>query len=159
MQRRTLALALAATGLLMSTGPIYAQAGGATPAAPADSAHRMRYDPVGKLLSQRAELKLSDDQAKRLEAIRAKSLARTQGRSEEVRQHREARSKFRASMDSTRAEVMAVLTPEQETKVAAMRQQARAEWREKHGGKHGHRHEHGGHDDHRSDTKRDSVPQ
>ena len=89
MQRRTLALALAAAGLLMSTAPAYAQAGGATTPAPADSGRRMMYDPVARLLSQRSELKLTDDQAKRLEAIRAKYLARSEGRSDDIRKHRE----------------------------------------------------------------------
>ncbi len=159
MQRRTLALALAAAGLLMSSAPAFAQAGGATPSAPADSGHRAMHDPVGRLLAQRAELKITDDQAKRLEAIRSKYLARSQSRSEDMRRNREARSKLRASMDSTRTEVMAVLTPEQQTKVAEMRKQAREDWREKHGGKHGHRHGHDDDDDdHHGGMAKDSVP-
>ncbi len=159
MQRRTLALALAAAGLLMSGSPAFAQAGGATPAAPADSGHRVMYDPVGRLLSQRAELKITDDQAKRLEAIRARYLASSQSRFEDMRRNREARSKFRSSMDSTRTEVMAVLTPEQQTKVAEMRKKARDDWREKHGGKRGHRHEHEADDhDHHGGMAKDSVP-
>ena len=159
MQRRTLTLALAAAGLLMSSAPAFAQAGGANPPAAADSGHRTMYDPVGRLLEQRAELKITDDQAKRLEAIRTKYLARSQSRSEDVRRNREAHSKFRASMDSTRTEVMAVLTPEQQTRVTEMRKQARHDWREKHGGKRGHHHEHDGDDhDHHSGMAKDSVP-
>ena len=44
-------------------------------------------------------------------------------------------------MDSTRTEVMAVLTPEQQKQVEVMREKARKEWRD---GRHGRRH-HGGH--------------
>ena len=88
------------------------------------------YDPVGRLLAQRAELKITDDQAQRLEAIRTKYLARSRSRSEDVQRNREARSKFRASMDSTRTEVMAVLTPEQQQKLTKLEEEFNARQRE-----------------------------
>jgi Spy/CpxP family protein refolding chaperone len=48
-------------------------------------------------------------------------------------------------MDSTRTEVMAVLTPEQQKQLGEMRKQWRSEWRDgRHKGRHGERH---GHDD------------
>ena len=53
---------------------------------------------------------------------------------------------------------MAVLTPEQQTKVAEMRKQRRDEWRKEHGGRHGHRHERDSTDDHHSGMTRDSIP-
>jgi Spy/CpxP family protein refolding chaperone len=137
MQRQHfLALALAAAGLLTFNSPAKAQTGDQPPtSATADSGHRM-LDPVGRLLEKRSELKITDDQASRLEAIRAK-----------------ARSALRASMDSTRTEVMAVLTPEQHKQVAEMRKQWRGEWRDgRHKGRHGERHGHD-HDDDDDDSK------
>ena len=71
-RQRFLALALVAAGFMAYTAPAVAQAGEQPPArAGADSGRRM-FDPVGRLLAQRSELKLTDEQAKRLEAIRAK---------------------------------------------------------------------------------------
>jgi Spy/CpxP family protein refolding chaperone len=103
-------------------------------------------DPVGRLLEHRNELKLTDEQASRLEAIRAEYLDKHRGRMEQLRRDREARAALRASMDSTRTEVMAVLTPEQQKQVEVMREKARKEWRHgSHGGRHGGGH---GHDDH-----------
>jgi Spy/CpxP family protein refolding chaperone len=148
MQRqRLLALALAAAGLLAYHTPATAQAGGQPPAsAGADSGRRM-FDPVGRLLEQRNELKLTDEQASRLEAIRSQYLEKTRPQMEELRRDREKRAAFRAGMDSTRTEVMAVLTPEQQKQVGEMRKKWRSEWRDgKHGGRHGGRHGHD-HDD------------
>ncbi len=142
MQRQRLpALALAAAALLTYNSPAQAQTGDQPPAgAGADSGRRM-FDPVGRLLEKRSELRITDDQASRLEAIRAKYLEKNQGRMEELRRDREARSAMRAGMDSTRTEVMAVLTPEQQRQVGEMRKQWRSEWREgKHGGRHQGRH-------------------
>jgi Spy/CpxP family protein refolding chaperone len=144
MQRQHfLALALAAAGLLTFNSPAKAQTGDQPPtSATADSGHRM-LDPVGRLLEKRSELKITDDQASRLEAIRAKYLERNRGQIEELRRDREARSALRAGMDSTRTEVMAVLTPEQQKQVGEMRKQ----WRDgRHRGGHGERHGHH-HDD------------
>jgi Spy/CpxP family protein refolding chaperone len=102
------------------------------------------YDPVGRLLAQRSELKLTDEQATRLEAIRSQYLERNRGQVEQLRRDRQARAAFRARMDSTRTEVMAVLTPEQEKKLEAMRREGRKEWRDgKHGDRHVGRHGHG----------------
>ena len=133
MQRqRLLALALSAAGLLAYTTPATAQTGDHPPTrAEADSGHR-KFDPVGRLLERRSELKLTDEQASRLEAIRAKYLEKNQPRIEELRRDREKRSALRASMDSTRTEVMAVLTPEQQKQVEEMRKKGRRE--------HGRRH-------------------
>jgi Spy/CpxP family protein refolding chaperone len=61
---------------------------------------------------------------------------------EELRRDREKRAAFRASMDSTRTEMMAVLTPEQQKQVAEMRKQ----WRREHGRRHSHEHGHDGDD-------------
>jgi Spy/CpxP family protein refolding chaperone len=144
MQRqRLLALALAAAGLLAYHTPATAQAGGQPPAsAGADSGRRM-FDPVGRLLDQRSELKITDDQASRLEAIRSKYLKQHQPQMEELRRDREKRAAFRASMDSTRTEVLAVLTPEQQKQVGEMRKQWRREWRDgRHKGRHGEQHGH-----------------
>jgi len=135
MQRqRLLALALSAAGLLAYTTPATAQTGDQPPArAEADSGHR-KFDPVGRLLERRSELKLTDEQASRLEAIRAKYLEKNQPRIEELRRDHEKRAALRASMDSTRTEVMAVLTPEQQKQVGEMRKKRRGE----HGRRHGH---------------------
>jgi len=144
MQRqRFLALVLAAAGLAAYTTPAVAQAGDQPPArAGADSGRRM-FDPVGRLLAQRSELKITDEQATRLEAIRAKYLEQNRARAEELRRDRAARAALRASMDSARTEVMAVLTPEQQQQIAEMRKHRRREWREgKRGGRHGHDHGH-----------------
>jgi Spy/CpxP family protein refolding chaperone len=144
MQRqRLLALALSAAGLLAYTTPATAQTEDKPPAHPgADSGRRM-FDPVGRLLEKRSELKLTDEQASRLEAIRARYLE-NQPRMEELRRDREKRAALRAGMDSTRTEVMAVLTPEQQKQVEEMRKQWRSDWLDgRHKGRHG---EHRGHD-------------
>jgi Spy/CpxP family protein refolding chaperone len=153
MQRQNfLVLALAAAALLTFDSPANAQTGDPPTPAAADSGRRM-FDPVGRLLEKRSELKITDDQASRLEAIRAKYLERNRGQMEKLRRDREARSALRASMDSTRTEVMAVLTPEQQKQVAEMRKQWRGEWRDgRHKGRHGERHGHD-HDDDDDDSK------
>lgn len=155
MQRqRLLALALAAAGLLAYHTPVAAQAGGQPPASTgADSGRRM-FDPVGRLLEQRSELKITDEQASRLEAIRARYLEKNQPEMEQLRRDREKRAAFRAGMDSTRTEVMAVLTPEQQKQVGEMRKKWRSEWRDgRHKGGHGERHGHDDDDD--DDSKAD----
>lgn len=143
MQRpRLLAFALAAAGLVANTAPAAAQAGGGPPAA-ADSGHRM-LDPVSRLLGQRDELKITDEQATRLEAIRTRYLETHQGQLEDLRRDREKRAAFRAGMDSLRTEVLAVLTPEQQKQVGEMRKKWRREqWGGKHGGRPGEHHRHG----------------
>jgi Spy/CpxP family protein refolding chaperone len=156
MQRQHfLALALAAAGLLTAHSPAKAQTGEQPPPpAPADSGRRM-FDPVGRLLEKRSELKLTDEQASRLEAIRVKYLEKQRPQMEELRRDREKRAALRASMDSTRTEIMAVLTPEQQKQVAEMRKEWRKEWRDgKHRGGHGGRHGRDHHDD--DDTKGDT---
>ena len=66
-----------------------------------------------------------------------------------MRRSHEARSALRAGMDSARAEIAGVLTPEQEKQVEAMREEWRREWKDAyrgrhHGGSHGkHEHEDG----------------
>lgn len=146
MHRNSLLAITLAAGLVVAS-PAAAQTASPNPPA-ADSGRRTMRDPVTRLLEQREQLKLTDDQARRLEAIRAKYQEKHQGRMEEMRRNREARSAFRASMDSARAEVTAVLTPEQQKQVEAMREQWRREWRDgrkgrqRHGGEHGkHPHE------------------
>ena len=141
MQRQYfLALALAAAGLPTFDSPAKAQSGDQTPApAAADSGRRM-FDPVGRLLEKRSKLKITDEQASRLEAIRKEYLEKHQPQMEELRRDREKRAALRAAMDSTRTEAMAVLTPEQQKQVAEMRKQWRKEWRHgKHGKRHGQR--------------------
>lgn len=137
MQRqRLLTLALVAAGLLAYPSPATAQSGDQPPArAGADSGRRM-FDPVGRLLERRDELKITDEQATRLAAIRARYLEQHQPQIEELRRNREKRAALRAGLDSARTEVMAVLTPEQQKQVAEMRKQ----WRKEYG--RGHRHEH-----------------
>jgi Spy/CpxP family protein refolding chaperone len=155
MQRQHfLALALAAAGLMTIDSPANAQTGDRPPtSAAADSGRRM-LDPVGRILEKRSELKITDDQASRLEAIRTKYLERNRGQMEQLRRDREARSALRASMDSTRTEVLAVLTPEQQKQVEEMRKQWRNEWRDgRHKGRHGERH---GPDHHDDDDHEDS---
>ena len=112
------------------------------------------FDPVGRLLAQRNELKITDEQATRLEALRKSYLEKNRTSMEKLREERAARAAFHARMDSTRAEVMAVLTPEQRKQVDEMRKQWRSGWRD---GKHGDRHREGhrdghGHDDHDNDS-------
>jgi Spy/CpxP family protein refolding chaperone len=152
MQRQHfLALALTAAGLLTFHSPAKAQTSDQPPTpAAADSGRRM-FDPVGRLLEKRTELKITDDQASRLEAIRAKYLEKSQPRLDELRRDRDARSALRASMDSSRTEVMAVLTPEQQKQVEEMRKEWRSEWRDgRRKGGHGERHGHD-HDDDKDD--------
>ena len=151
MQRqRLLAFALAAAGLLASTTPATAQAGGQTPSGTrADSGRRM-FDPVGRLLERRNDLKITDEQATRLEEFRAKYLAKNQPRLEKLRRDREEHAAFRAGLDSNRTEVMAVLTPEQQKQVGEMRKEMRKKWRREHGRRHG-----GKHDDHDDDDDDD----
>ena len=143
MQRQHfLALALAAAGLLTFDSPAKAQTSDQPTPAAADSGRHM-FDPVGRLLEKRSELKITDDQASRLEAIRKKYLEKQQPQMEELRRDRDKRAAFRASMDSTRAEVMAVLTPEQQKQVGEMRKEWRsARWGGKHGGRPGEHHGH-----------------
>ena len=152
MQRQYLLTLALAAGLLTFHSPAKAQTTDQSPTpAAADSGRRM-FDPVGRLLEKRSELKITADQASRLEAIRTKYLEKNQPRLDELRRDREARSAFRASMDSTRTEVMAVLTPEQQKQVEEMRKEWRSEWRDgRHKGGHGERH---GHD--RDDDKDDN---
>jgi Spy/CpxP family protein refolding chaperone len=151
MQRpKSLALALAAASLLAYTSTALAQTGSPTPPTVAADSGRRTFDPVGRLLTQRDSLKLTDDQAKRLEAIRAKYLAKHQGQVEELRRDRAKRDAFRASMDSTRTEVMAVLTPEQQKQVSEMRKKMWKDHRDRH--RHGEGHgRHDGKDDHHED--------
>jgi Spy/CpxP family protein refolding chaperone len=93
-------------------------------------------DPIGRLLERREQLALTDEQARQLEAIRSKYQEKHRGHMEQLRRDREARSAFRASMDSARAEIAAVLTPEQEKQVEAMRKEWRREWRKGHHRRH-----------------------
>jgi Spy/CpxP family protein refolding chaperone len=140
-QQHFLALALAAAGLLTFDSPAKAQTTDQPPTPAAADSSRRLFDPVGRLLEKRSELEITDDQATRLEAIRAKYLEKNQPRLDQLRRDREARSAFHASMDSTRREVMAVLTPEQQKQVEEMRKQWRREqWGGKHGGRHAERH-------------------
>ena len=141
-RQRYLPLALVA-GLMTVATPVLAQTETAPKsAAPSDSGRRM-MDPISRMLEQREQLKLTDDQVGRLEEIRAKYQGKYKDQLEQMRRSREARSALRAGMDSARAEVAAVLTPEQEKQVDAMREQWRRQWREGHRGRH-----HGRHDDH-----------
>jgi Spy/CpxP family protein refolding chaperone len=153
MQRQHfLALALAAAGLLTFHSPAKAQTSDQPTPAAADSGLRM-FDPVGRLLEKRSELKITDEQASCLEAIRTKYLEKHRPQMEELRRDRDKRAAFRAGMDSTRTEVMAVLTPEQQKQVGEMRKQWRSEWRDgRHKGRHGERH---GHDHDDDDSKAD----
>jgi Spy/CpxP family protein refolding chaperone len=140
MQRqRLLAFALAAVGLLAYDTPAMAQAGGQPPASTGADSGRRTFDPVGRLLEQRNELKITDEQASRLEEIRARYLEKNRPDMEKLRRDREKRAAFRAGMDSTRTEVMAVLTPEQQKQVGEMRKKGRDGRRE---GRHKHRHDH-----------------
>jgi Spy/CpxP family protein refolding chaperone len=150
MQRsRFLALILLLTGLSASSSTAMVQTGAPAPATAPDSGRRT-LDPVGRLLEKRDELKLTDTQAARLEAIRAKYLEKHQAHIEDLRRSREARAALRAGMDSTRTEVMAVLTPEQQKQVGAMRKKWWKEHaRHHHGERHGERD--GKHDDHEDD--------
>ena len=146
MHRPTL-LALALAALAALATPAVAQANPETKqsVAAADSARRP-MDPISHMLEQREQLKLSGDQVRRLEQIRTKYQEKYKGHLEEMRRSHEARSALRAGMDSARAEVAAVLTPEQEKQVEAMREEWRREWkdghRRYHGGEHGKHHDH-----------------
>jgi Spy/CpxP family protein refolding chaperone len=107
-------------------------------------------DPISHMLEQREQLKLTDDQVRQLEQIRTKYQEKYKGHLEEMRRSHEARSALRAGMDSARAEVAAVLTPEQEKQVEAMREEWRREWKDAHRAHHGG--EHGKHHDHEEGT-------
>jgi len=145
MQRQHFLALAVAVGILGYGAPAAAQSDDRPAPGVADSGRRM-LDPVGRLLEHRSELKLTDEQTSRLEAIRAEYLDKHHGRMEQLRRDRAARTALRASMDSTRTEVMAVLTPEQQKQVEVMREKARKDWRD---GRHGARHRGGhGHDDH-----------
>jgi len=147
MHRPTL-LALALAALVT---PAVAQANPETKqsVAAADSARRP-MDPISHMLEQREQLKLTDDQVRQLEQIRTKYQEKYKGHLEEMRRSHEARSALRAGMDSARAEVAAVLTPEQEKQVEAMREEWRREWKDAHRAHHGG--EHGKHHDHEEGT-------
>ena len=157
MQRqRFLALALAAAGLVACDSSAAAQAGSQPPASAADSGGHM-MDPVSRLLAQREQLQLTNEQTRQLEAIRSKYQEKHRERVEQLRRDREARSALRASMDSARAEIVAVLTREQEKQVEEMRKQWRSDWRDRHKGHHwrqgdhGHRGDHGSPGEHERD--------
>jgi Spy/CpxP family protein refolding chaperone len=150
-RRKYLALALAA-GLMAAATPALAQTGTTPkPSAPTDSGRRM-MDPISRMLEQREQLKLTDDQVGRLEQIRARYQEKYQAHLEQMRRSREARSALRAGMDSARTEVAAVLTPEQEKQAEAMREQWRREWKEAHRGRH-HGGSHGKHEHEDGDSK------
>jgi Spy/CpxP family protein refolding chaperone len=144
---RLLALTLAA-GLVAAARSASAQTDqDSKPPLAADSARHMT-DPISRMLEQRQQLKLTDDQVGRLEQVRTKYQEKNKARMEQLRRDRATWSALRASMDSARAEVAAVLTPEQEKQVEAMREQWRREWREGHRGRHG---PHGRHHEHDED--------
>jgi hypothetical protein len=148
---RYLALALVAGSLAAAT-PARAQTGTAPkPPAPADSGGRM-MDPISRMLEQRQQLRLSDDQVARLQQIRTKYQAKYRDHLEQMRRSREARAALRAGMDSARAEVATVLTTEQEQQAEAMREQWRREWKDAHRG----RHHGGGHGKHHDSEDGDS---
>ena len=147
-RQKCLALALVA-GLMGGAMPALAQTG-TPPSAPADSGRRMK-DPISRMLEQRDQLKLTDDQVQQLEQIRTKYQEKYQDRLEQIRRSREARSALRAGMDSARAEIAGVLTPEQEKQAEAMREQWRREWKNAHRGRHHGRH--GKHEHEDGDSK------
>jgi Spy/CpxP family protein refolding chaperone len=149
MQRqRLLALALAVAGVAAFSSPAPAQQPGSPPAQARPDSGRRMFDPIGRLLARRSELAITDEQARRLEAIRGKYLEKNRPLLDQLRREhaardsarradsksRESRRALRASMDSARTEVMAILTPEQRTKVEELRKEWRAERR---GGRHG----------------------
>ena len=144
-----LAFALAA-GLLVTATPASGQTS-TTPkaSAQADSGRGM-MDPISRMLAQREQLKLTDDQVHRLEQIRTKYQGKYKAQIEQMRRSREARSALRAGMDSARAEIAGVLTPEQEKQVEAMREEWRREWKDAHRARHGAKHEK--HHDHHEST-------
>ena len=145
-------LALAMVAGLMAATPAPAQTGAPPKSpAPADSSRRMK-DPISRMLEQRDQLKLTDDQVRQLEQIQTKYQEKYKGQLEQMRRSREARSALRAGMDSARAEIAGVLTPEQEKQVEAMREQWRREWKDAHRGRH-HGPEHGKHHDHDDESK------
>jgi Spy/CpxP family protein refolding chaperone len=146
---KLLALTLAAALAALAT-PALAQTDQETKPPVAADSGRHRMDPISRLLEQREQLKLTGDQVRQLEQIRAKYQGKYQDHIEQMRRSREARSAIRAGMDSARAEVTAVLTPEQEKQVEAMRDGWRREWREAHRGRH-HGGSHGKHDEHDTD--------
>jgi len=145
--------ALLAFALAALTTPAVAQANpdAKPPVAAVDSARRP-MDPISRMLEQREQLKLSGDQVRRLEQIRMTYQEKYKDHLEEMRRSREARSALRAGMDSARAEVAAVLTPEQEKQVEAMREEWRREWRDAHRGRH-HGGPHGQHEHEDGDSK------
>ena len=143
---RFLALGLAAGATLASAGPVAAQAG-APKSGVADSGNSTRRDPITRLLDQRERLQLTEAQARQLEAIRTKYQEKHKGQLEQLRRDREAHRALRVSMDSARAEVAAVLTPEQEKQVEAMREEWKREWRDAHRDRHQHG-DRGKHHDH-----------
>jgi Spy/CpxP family protein refolding chaperone len=143
-RQKYLTLALVA-GLMAAAAPALAQTGTAPKSpAPADSSHRMK-DPISRMLDQREQLKLTDDQVRQLEQIRTRYQEKYRGHLEQMRRSREARSALRAGMDSARAEIAGVLTPEQEKQVETMRKEWRREWRDAHRGRH-HGGPHGEHE-------------
>jgi Spy/CpxP family protein refolding chaperone len=149
-RQKYLALALVA-GLMAVATPALAQTGTAPKSpTPADSGRRMK-DPISRMLEQRDQLKLTDDQVRQLEQIRTKYQEKYKGHLEQIRRSHEARSALRAGMDSARAEIAGVLSPEQEKQVEAMREEWRREWKDAHRGRY-HDPEHGKHHDHEEPT-------
>jgi Spy/CpxP family protein refolding chaperone len=148
-RQKYLALALVA-GLMAVATPALGQTGTAPKSPAADSGRRMK-DPISRMLEQRDQLKLTDDQVRQLEQIRTKYQEKYKRQLEQMRRSHEARSALRAGMDSARAEIAGVLTPEQEKQVEAMREEWRREWKDAYRGRH-HGPEHGKHHDHEEPT-------
>ena len=92
-------------------------------------------NPISRMLEQQDQLKLTDDQVRR-GTDRTKYQEKYKDQLEQMRRSREARSALRAGMDSARAEIAGVLTPEQEKQVEAMREEWRREWKDAHRGRH-----------------------
>jgi Spy/CpxP family protein refolding chaperone len=98
LRQRLLALTLAAMGLFTLSTTAVAQ-------------ERDR-GPASRLLANRQELQLTEEQARRLESMRKQQ------------------ADLRAELEKSYEQTLAVLTPEQRDKVRQLRRERRAEWRE-----------------------------
>ena len=120
----SLALALVSAGLLGTATQASAQQTTTTPAHTAtaskpDSA-MWNMNPAERLLSKKSDLKLSDDQVKKLEKLQTKFAGQTLPDT--------GQAAYKARKEQSK-EAMAVLTKEQQEKVHSMAAQHHAAWK------------------------------
>ena len=123
----SLALALVTAGLLGTATQASAQQT-TTTSAPATTAGKpdsamWHMNPAERLLSKKSDLKLTDDQVKKLEKLQTKFAGQTLPDT--------GQAAYKARKEQSK-EAMAVLTKEQQEKVHSMRAEHQAAWKAQH---------------------------